>query len=1049
MSMCADKLKYLLLVLFSVMGGILLFGCNTVTPEPDPVSRSVVSVAESWRFLKSDKARAMEPDFDDDAWETVNLPHTWNAEDGADGGSNYYRGTGWYRRWITVSEEEAAGKRIYLEFQGVNSKMELYVNGTSVGTHKGGYTTFRFDITEHLRIGEENLLAVCVSNKDDRTIAPISGDFTFFGGIYRDVSLIFTDEVHIDMLDSGSSGVYLTTEELSKRSAQLRVETTLVNDSSEGKTVSVRIAVKHPDEFEQNEFEKEYLAGLMRFDPEDLCGGGLVDAVTLSYDMEAGQRIEISEILEIKKPHLWNGITDPYRYQVNISVSENDEIIDSVISYIGIREYRVDKDSGFYLNGESYPLRGVAMHQDYEGMGNAVTKAEITESFSLLYEVGANAVRLSHYPHNTYTYELCDKYGIAVYAEIPFVNTYGGSGTYDNPDETLKGFIETTKQQLTEMIKQQYNRSSIFFWGLYNEAQKASHTVMVPLVADLNALAHELDDTRLTVTATFSEEGEALQSDLLAWNTYPAANGLQNRVESFYNAMSGGKISENPDRYAACYIEEYDSQGYYDGLLNRPIALSEYGIGGSIFQHTDDYMQGSGTVKIQTEEYQAYCHETWLNQIKSLDYLWGTFVWNLFDFSADNRDEATAPGVNTKGLVTRDRQTKKDAFYIYKAYWRTDEDVLYLTGKNNTGRYTNPIYFKAYSNCDSVTLFVDDTEIGTIESGDTQLEHVFVWDWSNSLDYGEHTIRVVGKSGGRTVTDEMKITIRKRAVTELESEQLRVNNEEKYICVSPALTTETISSFLSADDGATMEVRESDGLTPVESGAIIPGMTLLVTAEDGQTTALYTFVESTADTRLTVTVAEEETGNPAKHIIDGDPGTRWSGSTGCPTEIVIDLGEPAHLSEISIKWFEARAYRYTIQVSREGSVYRTVANRSENTQRGTLTDSFDAQYVRYIKIRVTGTSDDSDWVSIYEVTTNAWWFHTAYDVNEEARTITVPYDPAIVISKEEFIENLGLEGDCEAEVSTGNDATVYYITDGAVLTVAVGDEVYEYELIYE
>ena len=174
--------------------------------------------------------------------------------------------------------------------------------------------------------------------------------------------------------------------------------------------------MKHPDEFEQNEFEKEYLAGLMRFDPEDLCGGGLVDAVTLSYDMEAGQRIEISEILEIKKPHLWNGITDPYRYQVNISVSENDEIIDSVISYIGIREYRVDKDSGFYLNGESYPLRGVAMHQDYEGMGNAVTKAEITESFSLLYEVGANAVRLSHYPHNTYTYELCDKYGIAVYA---------------------------------------------------------------------------------------------------------------------------------------------------------------------------------------------------------------------------------------------------------------------------------------------------------------------------------------------------------------------------------------------------------------------------------------------------------------------------------------------------------------------------------------------------------------------------------------------------------------------------------------------------------
>ncbi len=1021
---------------------------KTFIPEADPVSRTVIAIMKSWQFFKGVASQAETPDFDDSVWETVSLPHTWNAEDGEDGGSDYYRGTGWYRKKCFISEAEAGNKRIYIEFQGVNARMEFYINGISVGTHKGGYTAFRFDITDHIQIGKENLLAVCVSNADDRTIAPISGDFTFFGGIYRDVHLIFTEEVHIDLLDSGSSGVYLTPEEVSGDSAALRVDTAIINDSAETKSVSVRIALKHPDKFEQNKFEKEYLADILRFDPKKMCGGGLVHAVDLSCTIEPGQRVQISEKLKVDQPHLWNGVTDPYRYQVNVTISENGKIADSVISYIGFRTYKVEKESGFYLNGRAYPLRGAAMHQDYEKLGNAVSQNEIAKSFSFLYEIGANAVRLSHYPHNAYTYELCDKYGIAVYAEIPFVNTYGGTGTYESPDETLRGFIENTKRQLTELIKQQYNRVSIFFWGLYNEAQKSAHTVMVPFVAELNTLAHELDDTRLTVTATFSEEGELLQSDLLAWNTYPGPNGLQNRAESFYRAMTGEPVSANFAKYDTYYNNDFDRQGYYNGVLNRPVALSEYGIGGSIFQHTDQYTQGSGSVKVQTEEYQAYCHETWLNQLGSLHYLWGTFVWNLFDFSADNRDEATTPGVNTKGLVTRDRQTKKDAFYIYKAHWRTDEAVIYLTGKNNTNRYTNPTCFKAYSNCDSVTLFVDDIEVGTLQSADAEYRHVFVWNWTERLDYGEHLIRAEGRSGTQVVSDTLTISIRKRAVTDLESDRLRINNKEKYICVTPSLTVETAAALISADEGATLEVRKTDGRTKAVSGKITAGMTLLVTAEDRTTTMLYTFVESTVKRRLSVAAVAEEAGHTADQLIDGDPNTRWSGSTGCPTDIIIDYGEPAHLSQISIHWYQARAYQYTVQLSTDGKVYTTVADHSGNTGKGTIADSFSPAMARYIKIHVSGTSDGSSWVSIYEVATDAWWFRTAYEVNEEQRTITVPYDPGIVISKEEFISALGLEGNCSAAVSTGDVATVYYITNGAKLILACGETKYEYTLIY-
>lgn len=948
-------------------------------PEETPAGRILVPIVKSWKFYKGTAAGAHRTDFDDTSWARTDLPHTWNNIDGEDGGNDYYRGTGWYRKAVHI-EADAVGKRIYIEFKGVNSQMELFVNGVFAGSHKGGYTAFRFDITQYIDYGRANLLAVKASNAVDPAIAPLSGDFTFFGGIYREVSLLFVESVHIDLDCSGSPGVFLKAQYTPGEAAFLHIESFIQNDAATPKEIQLRILLRHPERFSQNEYENEYLTPNLRFRPQDMGGGAIVAVRERLLRIEPGAGKPVSETIAVAAPHLWNGLADPYRYQVELSVLENGTVLDSFTGFVGFRSFSVDKDRGFYLNGKPYPLRGVAMHQDYRGKGNAVSFREMTESFSFLYEIGANTVRLSHYPHSPYMYELCDKYGIVVYAEIPFVNTYGGGGTWETPNPDLEEFIAVTKQQLTEMIRQEYNVSAIFCWGLYNEAQKSDHAVMVPLVRALNDLAHSLDDTRPTVTATFSEEGELLQSDLLAWNTYPPPQGLRDNAERFYQAMDGRNAADHMEKYAPFYIRRYDEAGYYSGVLERPVGISEYGIGGSIHQHTDDYTMGSGTIKIQPEEFQAYCHEMWIHQIRKLDYLWGTYVWNLFDFSADNRDEATVPGVNTKGLVSRDRKTRKDAFYIYKAFWRTDRNVLSITGKNNTVRETNPTYFKIYANCEAVTLFVDGREYGTRRQEDNALCCVFEWPWTEDLSYGEHVIRAVGRSAGKeTVSDEMRILRKKSAATNPQTDSAPVDPLQK---------------------------------------------------------------------RLRITVPSEVRRFEKTKLTDGDPATRWAGRAVFPAELLLDFGEPVHLSGICIDWFEEDAYRYRILAGVSNCKDVLLSDHTANSASGTIRSSFPSVSARYVKIEVTGSAGGSGWISAHSISADAWQFRTSYAVDEEMHTILVPYHPQIVISKEEFINALGLEGNCTAQVVTGAAATVYYITDGAVLEITCGSACDRYRIVY-
>ena len=425
---------------------------TTETFENWAEGRNKENICEGWKFQFGDSSENPgTEDFDDSSWENVNVPHTWNNLDAQDGGTNYKRGAGWYRKEIQW-KAEYEGKRIYIEFLGSSLETTVYVNGEKQGVpHKGGYTAFRYDITDSLREGT-NVIAVKADNTWTESIIPLSGDFSVFGGIYRDVSLVVTDPVHVDLEDHGSNGLYLQTTNVSEAAADLTVRSRIINDSDESLGVTVTAVLKKPDSFEEIAEISEPI-----FDVENMVaapGEMPVATLTETFTLEAGEEREFNEKTTVVNPHLWNGMEDPFRYQVDLTVEVDGKVVDDVSDYVGFRYFRVDKNNGFYLNGKKYPLRGVSRHQDRQDMGSAITTKEHDEDFGMIYEIGANSVRLAHYPQAPYFYDLCDRYGIVVWAEIPFVDQVGTAGD----------FYEVTENQLVELIRQQYNRPGICFW---------------------------------------------------------------------------------------------------------------------------------------------------------------------------------------------------------------------------------------------------------------------------------------------------------------------------------------------------------------------------------------------------------------------------------------------------------------------------------------------------------------------------------------------------------------------------------------------------------
>jgi beta-galactosidase len=608
--------------------------------------------------------------------------------DGQDGGGNYYRGIGWYRAHYTV-DGGYAGRHCFLKFDGASLVTDVYVNGTFVGEHRGGFAAFVFDVTPFLNVGADNVIAVKVNNARNTDVPPLGGDFTVFGGIYRDMHLLVTDPVHISPLDYGSPGVYLQTTNVSASSAALQVTTVVSNANATAKAVMLRATV---------------------FD----AASNTVAVLSNALAMAAGTASNVVQKTSVASPHLWNGLADPYLYRVLVEIVDGPNVIDQVSQPLGFRWFSVDPDKGFFLNGRAYDLHGVNMHQDWLDKGWALSNAERETNFMIIKELGATALRLAHYQHDDYTCQLADQNGIVLWAEVPLV---GGATASD-------AFNINAEQQMAELIRQQRNHPSVVCWGTFNEI---GGSAAERVVSNLVQMAHREDPTRPTTAASNARDNAAINwlPDITAFNKY-----------------FGWYIGATPD--FGPYVNDLHAT-----YPTRCVGISEYGAGASIRHHSEDPVpRPNANNGPHPEEWQNKVHEeTWL-QMKERPYLWCRLIWNMFNFASDGRNEGDTPGRNDKGLVTYDRQIRKDAFYWYKANWTTNP-MVYVTGHTFTNRLTNSITAKVYTNCDSVKLLLNGVSQGTRRSTNC------IFTWPVALAGGSNYVQAIGTKGGSNVTDSL------------------------------------------------------------------------------------------------------------------------------------------------------------------------------------------------------------------------------------------------------------------------------------------------------
>ncbi len=607
--------------------------------------RNIVNFNAKWSFTKMADAI---PTAIDPKWDFVNLPHCWNAIDGQDGGNDYFRGTAYYAKSF-MKTDLPENDLYYLEIEGANSSADVYLNGKKLAHHDGGYSTWRVNLTEALEAS--NLLVIAVDNSANETVYPQMADFTFYGGLYRDVNIIGVNASHFDLDYYGGPGLSVTPE-ICGDDAKVKIEG-FVTDKKEGQTLRYTIFAA--------------------------CGCEV--AKTETEDLTA--------VLDIKGVHLWNGRPDPYLYTAKIELLEDGEVIDAVSTRFGCRTFEIDPDRGFILNGNEYPLRGVSRHQDRWGLGNALLPEHHEEDIDLICEVGCTTIRLAHYQHAQYFYDLCDEKGLVIWAEIPYISKHMPTGR------------ENTISQMKELITQNYNHPSIVVWGLSNEISIGGSTEdLLENHRILNDLCHEMDKTRLTTIAAVSMckmDDPYLQiPDVVSYNHY-------------FGWYGGDTDMNGPwfDKFHAMHP-------------NIPIGCSEYGCE-ALNWHTSDPKQGD-----YTEEYQAYYHEELIKQLYTRKYMWATHVWNMFDFGADARNEGGEDGQNHKGLVTFDRKYKKDSFYAYKA-WLSDEPFVHLCGKRYIDRVEDVTKITVYSNLPEVELFANGESLGK----KTAEDHFFYFEVKN------------------------------------------------------------------------------------------------------------------------------------------------------------------------------------------------------------------------------------------------------------------------------------------------------------------------------
>ena len=612
--------------------------------------RKVIKINEGWNFTDQQKNRT-----------PVTIPHTWNAKDGQDGGNDYWRGTNVYDVEF-LAPEYGREEAVYLQFHGVNASAKVLLNGKEVCTHEGGYSTFRADITEYLEA--QNKLVVEVDNSVNDRVYPQKADFTFYGGIYRDVELLIVNKAHFDLDFHGGPGIKITPK-VNGKDADIHVETW--TNTPEG---NVDITLLEAD--------------------------GSVVATGTGRDVT----------LEVKNVHLWDGLDDPYLYTVKASLTVNGVKVDEITSTCGVRYFEFSPKDGFHLNGRPYPLHGVSRHQDRKSVGNAISRENHEQDMELIREVGANTIRLAHYQHDQYFYDLCDKYGMIVWAEIPYISEHLANGDAN------------TRSQMEELIIQNYNHPCIVTWGVSNEITISGRRFKKQMLANhhvLNDLCHKMDPTRLTTLACYAVclhfHPVAHITDLVGWNLYLG--------------------------WYVPFLWLNDVWIWFWHLLypNRCLCYSEYGAEGMPNLHSKKPKRGDNS-----EEYHNKYHEYMLKCFKRFPYMWAHYYWNMFDFAADARNQGGEPGMNHKGLITFDRKTKKDAFYLYKAYWNKKDKFVYLAGRRYEKRALANQVITVYSNLPEVSLYQNGKLVET-KKGENVFKFNITLEAENKLDVkaGEYT----------------------------------------------------------------------------------------------------------------------------------------------------------------------------------------------------------------------------------------------------------------------------------------------------------------------
>ncbi len=595
--------------------------------------RNIINLNQDWRFIQEDAGL---PNTLPSDWQQINLPHTWNAVDGHDGNGSYVRGRFWYAKSFRKPVQPLEGGRVYVDIPAAGQQAEVFVNGTSVIYHEGGYSTFRADVTDLCREDEDNLLVIACSNENKSSVYPQSADFTFYGGLYRGVNLISVPKTHFDLDYYGGPGIQITPKPCEDGGAVFEIES-WVADGDENFTVMYSILDAQG---------REVAAGVRPADDTKLT-------------------------LYVPEAHLWE-IDSPYLYTVTATLQRRNEAYDEVSARVGVRSFSCDPEKGFIINGKEIPLRGVSRHQDQLYKGNALTREDHYADAALIKELGANTIRLAHYQHSQDFYDVCDEMGFVVWAEIPFISVM-------NPDPDAH---QNCISQMKELIIQNYNHPSICFWGISNEILIGGISdQLVENHKELNALCKELDPTRLTTIAHVTMT--------------PIDSPVHNitDVESYnhYFGWYGGRMEDNGP-----WMDHF-----HEVHPKICLGLSEYGCEGIITYHGPN-----PACKDYSEEYQALYHEHMAKMLDERPWIWSSHVWNMFDFGCAARDEGGVAGRNNKGLMTMDRKTKKDSYYIYQAYW-SKEPVLHLCGRRYAQRAGDTTEIRVYSNQPTVALYLN------------------------------------------------------------------------------------------------------------------------------------------------------------------------------------------------------------------------------------------------------------------------------------------------------------------------------------------------------